>query len=157
MKKRCFLIVLSIVSLQTVLSQQKLLSSGGDIQNNGTISYSIGQIFYATNTSNTSSISQGIQQSVELFVLSNTQFNTLLLEATTFPNPTKDDVVLSIKNSNLDALSYYLFDVNGRQLTEQKVTDSNSLIQLQSYSSGIYILKVMHNKLPLKIFKIIKN
>ena len=56
-----------LFSLFQVQAQQIVLSSGGNSTNsNGSISYSVGQVFYETNANMSFSVAQGVQQGVVL-------------------------------------------------------------------------------------------
>ncbi|GAL63613.1 T9SS type A sorting domain-containing protein [Algibacter lectus] len=110
-------------------------------------------------TSNTGSgtITQGVQQSVELFTLSNPELTTVNLTAVTYPNPTSDYVVLAISDANLTDLSYSLYDLQGKEITKGQATQSNMQIEMQHLATGTYVLKVNQNNQELKTFKIIKK
>lgn len=138
-------------------SQEVLVVSGGEVSGNGNISFTLGQLFINTNTSSSGSISEGIQQSIELYTLNIPSLNPLEVKANLYPNPTSDFVMLSIKNTNITGLSYEIFDVNGRNLLSKKISQSDSPISLQNFASGIYILKVNHSNKTLKTFKLLKN
>ncbi len=142
-----------------VLSAQETISaSGGDATGSGgSSSYSVAQVFYSVNTSGTGSISQGVQQSVELFTLSNPELTTLNLKAVTIPNPSTDYVVLSLSDANLTNLGYVLYDLQGRIVTKGQATQSNTQIAMHSLATGSYVLKVSQNNQKLKTFKIIKK
>jgi hypothetical protein len=90
-------IVLSITSvLKTFLlySLETVATAGGNLTSNGTISYTIGQLITTSNTSNNITVSQGIQQSIKLFTLVNTDLKTPTSKAIIYPNdPTKDKIV----------------------------------------------------------------
>ena len=74
-----------------------------------------------------------------------------------YPNPTKDKVVLSIKDNVLENLIFSMYDSSGRLLKKGKIKNDNTTIPMKNFASGIYLLKVYRNTKSLKIFKIIKN
>ena len=110
---------------------------------------------YTTNTSSNGSVTQGVQQSIELFNLSNPELTALTLTA--YPNPTTDYVVLALTNSTLTDLSYALYDLQGRLVHKGKVNEDTTQIPMQHLESAVYLLKVNQNNQELKSFKIIKN
>ena len=140
-----------------IYSQQTVVTAGGNLTGNGTVSYTIGQIITTTNTGNNGSVSQGIQQSIELFTLVNPDLKTLTLRAIIYPNPTKDKIVLVLSDHNLTALTYQIFDISGRLVTKGNVEKENTTLAMKDFSIGVYILKVNQNSKQLKVFKIIKN
>jgi hypothetical protein len=142
----------------TLHAQQTVDASGGDATGSGgSSSYSVGQIVYTTHTGSNGSVSQGVQQSFEIFTLSNAALSTVSLTATTYPNPTSDYVVLAISDANLPDLSYALYDIQGRAVTKGQATQSKTQIDMQSLATGTYVLKVNQNNQELKTFKIIKK
>jgi len=138
--------------------QNAIVASGGNASGTeGSVSYSVGQITYTYNANATGSVSQGLQQSYEFQTLSNAALTTVKLTATMYPNPTSDYVVLAISESNLIGISYVLYDLQGRAVSKGQTTQSNTQIEMQSFSTGTYLLKLNHNNQELKTFKIIKN
>lgn len=142
----------------TIQAQDAIVVSGGEASGpGGSSSYSVGQALYTTNTSNTGSLVQGVQQAVEIFTLSNTNFTALTLSAVVYPNPANDKIVLSLRDSSIKELSYVLYDLNGKVLYSGLVQQSETRIALHSLQRGIYILKVNKNNNELKTFKVIKK
>jgi hypothetical protein len=133
----------------------------------GSVSYSVGQVFYNTYlspalnftdpTTRVVSVSPGVQQPFELQALSNPSLTTVKLTAVTYPNPTKDFIILKITDSALDNLSYTLFDVTGKAISNGGITNRDTQIAMQQLAIGIYILKVNRDNQELKTFKIIKK
>ncbi len=152
------LVVLLFFMAHLLSAQETTLAAGGEATGTGgSCSYSVGQVFYNTVTDNTGSISQGVQQSLELFVLSNPELTTLNLKAVTYPNPTSDYVVLSLSDASLTDLSYVLYDLQGRLVAQNKVLQASTKIDLSPFEGGVYVLKVNQNNKQLKSFKIIKK
>jgi len=155
--KTTFSLTCALLLTLLVQSQENIPASGGDATGNGgSSSYSVGQLVYTTNTGS-GTVTQGIQQSVELFTLSNTELTTVNLTALTYPNPTSDYVVLAISDANLANLSYVLYDIQGRAVAQGQSIPSNTQIDMQSLTTGTYVLKVNQNSQELKTFKIIKK
>ena len=154
--KRTILLVCLLFATISTYSQETIPASGGDATGSGgTSSYSVGQLVYTTNTSSNGSVTQGVQQSIELFNLSNPELTVLTLTA--YPNPTTDYVVLALTNSTLTDLSYALYDLQGRLVHKGKVNEDTTQIPMQHLESAVYLLKVNQNNQELKSFKIIKN
>ena len=156
MKKKYLTTALLLFSF-LIYSQETIPVSGGNANGNGSVAYTIGQMLITTNTGSNGSVSEGIQQSIELFTLTNPELKTLHLKAVTFPNPTKDKIILSLTNNVLKELSYSVFDINGRLVEKGIVERENTTIAMKKFATGIYFLKVHQNKKQLKTFKIIKN
>lgn len=151
------LIACLLFATQLIYSQEIIPASGGEATGSGgSSSYSVGQLVYTTNTGS-GTVTQGVQQSIELFTLSNPELTTVNLTAVTYPNPTSDYITLKISDSALDNLSYKLIDVNGKVIANGSITNADTQISMQSLALGMYILKVNQNNQELKTFKIIKK
>jgi hypothetical protein len=149
---------LTILSISSLQAQQNVVSSGGDATGSGGgSSYSIGQVVYTTNSGSTGTVAQGIQQAYSINTLSNPELTALTLSVQTYPNPTKNIIVLALANVDLTDLSYVLYDINGRTIANALVNQAQTQIGMQNLTSGVYILKVNQNNAELKSFKIIKN
>ena len=140
-------------------SQENILASGGTaIGTGGTSSYSVGEIFIGTQTGTNGSVAQGTQQPFEISTLGNDEFPQINLEMSVYPNPTVDRLNLLIGNKEWSNLTYQLFDINGKIISEnQKTTASETPVSMQSFSQGIYFLVVKDSKKTVKTFKIIKK
>ncbi len=138
-------------------SQETIPTSGGDATGSGgSSSYTLGQLVYTTNIGS-GTVSQGVQQAFEFQTLSNSELNTINLSAITYPNPTSDYVMLKISDHALDNLSYNLIDINGKAISNGRITNGDTQINMQQLEMGMYIIKVSQNNQELKTFKIIKK
>jgi hypothetical protein len=157
LKKSIFLASVLLVT-QLAQSQETIPASGGEATGSGgAASYTVGQVFYSTNTSTTGGVSQGVQQAFEFQTLSNPGLTSVNLTAVTYPNPTKDFIILKITDKGINNLRYTLFDVNGKSIASGSIAESSTQIQMKQLSIGAYVLKVSQQNQSLKTFKIIKN
>jgi hypothetical protein len=155
--RKTALVVCLLFATQLIYSQEAIPTSGGEATGGGgSSSYSVGQLVYTTNTGS-GTVTQGVQQSVELFTLSNPELTTVNLSAITYPNPTSDYLTLKITDSALDNLSYKLIDINGKAIATGTITNADTQIAMQQLAIGMYICKVKQNNKELKTFKIIKK
>lgn len=76
-----------------------------------------------------------------------------------YPNPTKEMVTIQLVSSDFlsEEIVLQLFDKTGRQLQSWKMTENTSELNLSSYASGTYLLKVMNKKQVMDVRKIIKQ
>lgn len=156
MQKSFFIISLICTSVAS-MAQQSPVSAGGDISGNGgNISYSIGQVVYTTNTGETGTITQGVQQPYEFLIIKGVENLNVHLQLSVFPNPTRDRVALQIQNYNFDQLEFQLFDQVGKLIATFPITTATTIVPMEGYSSGIYFLKVMDDSQEIKSFKIVK-
>ena len=90
--------------------QTSINASGGSVSNgNGSISYSIGQVVYQSNSNASGSVSQGVQQAFEIATLS-LEENTFNFSLSAYPNPTQAYLNLRVGNYKQEKLSFSLFD-----------------------------------------------
>jgi hypothetical protein len=156
--KNITLIMVLFCATQLVNAQETIPSTGGNASGTGgTSSYTVGQVFYTSNTSSTGSVSQGIQQAFEIQTLSNPGLLTVQLTAVTYPNPTTDFIVLKITDTTLENLQYTLFDLNGKTIASKPIRTSSTEIAMKNLSVGMYLLKLTKKNKPLKTFKVIKK
>ena len=156
MKKIIALIIFgcSIISIQ---AQQTTASAGGDASGiGGTFSYSIGQVVYTYNYGTDVIVAQGVQQPFEISILGldNYQINLVMQ---TYPNPTKDYLVLNVHALDLSNIIFQLYDVNGRLIETRTMFNPIETICMMNLPSSVYVLKVINNNKEVKSFKIIKN
>lgn len=121
----------------------------------GSISYSIGQIDYIY-PSGTGNSSEGLQQPYEIFVTEiNESLNSVAI--TVFPNPSSQSAIIDFKSVDFKNHSYQLTDANGKLISENKIVDSQSKINVAELNSGIYFIRISNSSSHLKTFKLIKH
>ncbi len=140
-------ILLGISTLNTN-AQEAILSSGGDASGTGgTVSYSVGQVVYTTNTGSNGSASQGVQQPYEISVSTAIENATdILLEFKAYPNPVKDILKLTTGNRDFENIIFQLYGINGEIIKSGKVTGNETSIKMESLSPSVYFLKVIELK-----------
>ena len=156
MKKIIALIMFgcSIISIQ---AQQTTVSAGGDASGiGGTFSYSIGQVVYTYNYGTDVIVAQGVQQPFEISILGLDNYHINLVMQT-YPNPTKDYLVLNVHALDLSNMIFQLYDVNGRLIETRTMFSPIETICMMNLPSSVYVLKVINNNKEVKSFKIIKN
>ena len=144
----------SIISIQ---AQQTTVSAGGDASGiGGTFSYSIGQVVYTYNYGTDVIVAQGVQQPFEISILGLDNYHINLVMQT-YPNPTKDYLVLNVHALDLSNMIFQLYDVNGRLIETRTMFSPIETICMMNLPSSVYVLKVINNNKEVKSFKIIKN
>lgn len=159
-QKLTFITYLLFLSLSSnfLLAQETTASSGGNATGtNGTVSYTIGQVVYTTNTGTTGSVAQGVQQPFEIQTLLGAENFNINLQIAVFPNPTTNWLQLDIKNYGFEKLNYQIFDINGKMVLQNKISTETTTISMENLSTNIYLLKVLDNNKEVKTFKIIKK
>jgi len=155
------LLVLGFTGLQ---AQESVNATGGNASGNGgSASYSVGQVVYTTNLGTNGSVAQGVQQPFEISVVTGIEeAKEISLTVTAYPNPTTDYLTLRINdnvqtNHDLSQLSFQLYDMNGKLLQNEKITENETSIAMNCLVPATYFVKVIQGNKELKTFKIIKN
>lgn len=157
MKRLLFFIIIVKISLSCI-SQEIITSSGDFIQGSAiTLSWSLGECVTETFTNSESIITQGFQQS-------NYSIATLLMSPSldfginVFPVPTSNYLKIKITGKNAPGIRLSLIDIYGNILIFQDIISDDMSINIESLSSGVYMLKVVDNNGKfLKSFRIVKH
>ena len=139
-------------------AQESVNASGGDATGSGgTVAYSVGQVVYTTNTGSTGTVAQGVQHAYEIYSvgINETELNISL---SAFPNPTTENLTLQISDYNNEKLTYQLFDMQGKELSNGQIVAQQTQINMNSLPTATYFVNVVNqeNK-KVQSFKIIKN
>jgi len=156
--KVCAILLLGF-GLTKLQAQEAITSTGGNASGSGgSTSYSVGQVIYSTNTGSSGSAIQGVQQPFEISVISGFDYTKgVSLQCSTSPNPTNNNVTLTI-DGDIQSIYYaFVYNSNGKLVSKQNVYCGRTIIMLEEYPSSTYFIKVIENNKELKSFKIIKN
>lgn len=156
-----FTLLVFLFYITTGKAQQATVASSGIATGSGgSAAYSIGQVAYTTNTSPTRSLSQGVQQPVEISLVLGLEDNLISLNLQAYPNPTSNYLTLNISflsSLSNKSMNYQLFDITGKLIKNKKIISAAETISLENLPSATYYLKVVNKNEELKTFKIIKN
>jgi len=149
-------------SLSTLMAQETIPATGGNASGSGgTVSYSVGQVVYTTNTGANGSVAQGVQQAFEISVVTGIEeAKGINLVVSAYPNPTTDFLILKVDASaslSIKSLSYQLFDMNGKLLQNKKIEGNETSIVMSNLVPATYFVKVTEGNKEVKTFKIIKT
>ena len=150
-------LLLGLCSFTPLFSQVAVNASGGGSNTiDGSIEYSIGNVFYTSVTTNEGSLTEGVQHTYDITNVG-IQEQDLNISLSVFPNPTTD--VLNLATCfNTKGFSFELIDLLGNQLEIQLIESNPSIIKMLSYNTGTYILNILsEDKKVLQSFKIIKK
>lgn len=150
----CFLFLVTM----HLPAQNAPVSTGGvSSGTGGSATYSIGQTDFITENGSNGTITQGLQQPYEILVVSGVEINGINLSVSVFPNPTSDFITLSIKDLSTENMNYALYDIQGKLIKEDKLSGSQTIINIGDLSNASYLIMVSDNKKEIKTFRIIKN
>lgn len=133
-------------------------ASGGDFSDNGgTISYSIGQVFFSALDAPENLILEGVQQplviSARPIVEKEKNFRVVA-----YPNPGTNYFIIEASTYADLALSYNFMDLQGRLLKAERFGKSGTTrVNIASLPVGMYLLRIYENGKFIKTIKIIKR
>ncbi len=156
------LILLLGIGLSDLKAQQTVITSGGNASGSGgSVSYSVGQIVYTTNTGTNGSVAQGVQQPYEISIVNGiVEAQSITLQCTAYPNPVKDQLTLKVDAAtmlNFQSMYYQLYDNNGKLLMIKQIAENETRIVMKNLATAIYFLKVTQSNKEIITFKIIKK
>jgi hypothetical protein len=145
---------LSTVSAQETVNATSSNASGSG----GSASYSVGQVFYTTNTGTNGSEAQGIQHPYEIWVITGFEAAKAISPlVSVYPNPTTDYLTLSIDEFDNSNLSYQLYDISGKLLQNKKITSKQTNIVMSNLVPATYFVRlIQENKEanPVKSYEV---
>jgi len=161
MRKLSFILMLLsllVVAPDGIIAQEANITTGGDASGTGgSVSYSVGQLVYQTNKGTSESLAEGVQQAYEISVLNGIQENDISLRISAYPNPVSEYLILNIPIDIEGGYEYSLFDMNGRIISQEVLSSSETEIDMTGLKPAPYFIKVSTGTSELKTFRIIKN
>lgn len=150
--------LVALFSFSGAMAQNTSVTAGGDVNGlGGSVSFSLGQVFDDQPKSPNGSVSQGVQQPYEIYVVTALeQTDGITLSMAVYPNPTTDILFLKTQSEPGPNLHYCLFDNTGRLVLKNNIIGVETKIEMGALHPSVYLLKVMQNNIVLKVFKIIK-
>ena len=162
-QKLSFLILSGICVMQIQAQQSIPVSGGTAIGYGGSVSYTVGQMVYTTNTEKYGSVVHGIQQPYEITEesISDLSFG-ISLQCSVYPNPVENILTLFVKYYIDEDITCRLYDSNSQLLLTQQVDRKENLIIMTYLPPSTYYLIVEQKKQKtapriFKSFKIIKK
>lgn len=156
-KKLIFLLALVLVANLASAQESTNVSGGNATGSGGSVSYSVGQVVYTTNSGSSGTVAQGVQHAYEISVVgvNDTQSNISL---NAYPNPTADVLTLQISNYNNEKLMYKLYDLNGKLISSEQIIASQTQINTATLAISTYFIDILNqeNK-KVQSFKILKK
>jgi len=145
--------------LADVGAQHAIAATGGEANGTGgTFSYTIGQLWYTTIENKDFTVFQGVQQPYEILEI--TGLPTLpgvILNATLFPNPAGEYVLLKVDALLLDDLTYRLTDLQGKLLESGVIRRNETFIPMSHLGASTYLVRIAQNNGNIAVYKIIKK
>jgi len=154
--KKLLVFSLSLLSFGLVNAQSNTVTSGGTATGSGgSISFSVGQTNVSYDSSATGTVNQGVQQPYDISITVGLKEKNISLLA--FPNPTKDELTISVLDIASHTYSYQLSDLNGKITHSGNLNVTRSTLDVKSLTAGVYLLKIEENNSTIKSYKIVKK
>lgn len=134
-------------------------TSGGDISGEeGSISYSIGQVNYLSYSENSLYIAEGVQQPL-IISISPVEIteDKKVINMAAYPNPTTNYFKIEASTYIGQSLKYHLTDLNGNFIEEGRIEDPGTTVDISGLAVAVYLLHVTNGSEHIKTFKIIKK
>ena len=122
--------------------QSSMNTSGGDtFSDQGSVAYSIGQVFVQISESPEISVSEGVQQPYELSLYNAiAEESTLEVSILAYPNPTMNDLTIELQGWRHETASFEVYDALGKKICSGVFNQSTLSIDARLWSSGNYFL-----------------
>jgi hypothetical protein len=159
MRLNIFILIpaLTLVFCLSAKSQQVLSTTGSHVQNNqGMLSWTLGEPFITTLTSDENMLTQGFHQG-KLTVTAIMEKNILPFSITAYPNPAIEILHLKIEPETSARLQYLLYSLHGQLLSESPISGSITEISFNDLKPGLYFVKILQDTREQKIFKVLKK
>lgn len=123
---------------------------------NSEVCFTIGEIAIETFQTGSNYLSQGFHQT-EISTES-IEDNVPNIQFSLFPNPSVQQLNLSLFNSN-ENYNLFIYDMNGKLILQETINGkSNKVIDVSTYSTGVYLLHIVDKyHQTIKVFKIQKQ
>lgn len=140
-----------------VFSQSSMVTTGGEASGlGGSASFSVGQIVYHVIPDETFSVHEGVQQPFEVVVLSVPEMTENYLFTTVYPNPVVAGLTVQFESLPEDS-DYELYDIGGRLIQTERISNLSTVVPMDGFRAGVYILHITKALKTVQSFKIIKN
>jgi len=141
-------------------SQQSVLSSGSSVvSNQGSFSFSIGQILTSQKLSSSASmfgesilLSHGVQQ---VFLQPCGENEKVEILAT--PNPSDGQFTINLINWDEKEINLNIYDALGKNVYAGNIQNDQTKLNLSNLSSGVYIMSLGYHCGALSTFKLLIN
>ncbi|TVQ49238.1 MAG: T9SS C-terminal target domain-containing protein [Saprospirales bacterium] len=155
---RLLIVFLFFCWTTVIYSQQTTSTAGGNIKASaGSVSYTIGQTFFSSNSNEAGTVAEGVQHAFETLVITNVEEQFLEQKFSVFPNPTRDMLVIEGKDEIGEPFKLAVYDINGKLLLQKDMKSERETIDLSAFSKGTYILQIINSQQQYSGFHIIRQ
>lgn len=156
--KFMLIIAVLLIANNTIKAQDCIIAAGGFGDNgNDLLSYSVGQVFYSTNTYSDFSVIEGVHQPYDISTIftSNDLLKTEII-INAYPNPTSDELNIYIANYENNKMTLQFFDALGKLIETRSILSDKTSINMRDLPASSYFVRIFENNKELKVFRVIK-
>lgn len=149
-----FLFLPSLGFSQTDFTAMGFTSSTGS----GELNVSVGQVAYSNDSVASGDVNMGVQQTYIVGVKNIAEYEDI--DVWVFPNPTSTTVRVHIPKKLVKRsvdLKYSLYDAAGRLVRQDEIISEETLIPMEFYAQGNYLLNVVEGLRILGTYTIIRS
>jgi len=151
-------VALSVGFCFNLSAQSDFVATGSNqTGSTGSVSMTVGQVSYTSESSTTGSVSSGVQQVYTIEIVDGLEQNNVNLNLTAYPNPTTENVWLRIDSEFENILSYVIMENSGKIVSESEISGTETEISMSDLASGSYYIIVKEGQTNIKTFKIQKS
>lgn len=157
MIKHVFVMSCLFICAARVNGQDAVVSSGGTASGNGvSVSYTVGQLLYTADSTQSGSVLKGVQQPYEIYTVGSASLD-YSFKLNVFPNPTSDLLTLEFDATMLRQIEVAVVDMNGKILRYEQLTSDQKSIDVKDLASASYLYQVFSQGQLLQTFQIVKR
>ncbi len=147
-----------IVASNFAHAQESVNAIGGlDTGTGGTVSFSVGQMVYTTDTKESGSMVQGIQRPYRITTTDIKRVNDDI-SFKAYPNPSSDDLFLEMNAYRSEKLVYHLYDMQGKLIMTNSIEAPKTQINMRALAVGAYLIQIYNSKnQPIQTIQVIKD
>jgi hypothetical protein len=140
-----------------IYAQTGIITTGGNAtSSSGSVSYSIGQVFYLTHESTAGKIHEGVQQAYEIFTVDVPGVDAGV-DISLFPNPANTHFIIRTGEIQSRKLRFQMIDLQGQMLESGDLNETETIIHVNSLSPSGYFINILSDDITIKTFKLIKH
>jgi Secretion system C-terminal sorting domain len=98
-----------------------------------------------------------LDEKIEYSKIINLESDKILRGVKIYPNPTSNIVNIEIEGALNKSVQVLVKDISGRVVLQQTLTSDNSIINMSSIKSGLYILETQFSDGQKQSFKLVKQ
>jgi hypothetical protein len=156
--KKMFLFIIALLGIAELQAQSSVVSGGAAASGTGgSVSFSVGLVAYTRAIGAGGTVSQGVQHAYVISDPTSVRDLDINLNAQIYPNPTTDQLVLTLGSNEYKNLNYQLLDLQGKVIGQNRLNLTSTSIDVSRLSNGTYFIKILDKQRQLKTFQVIKN